>query len=109
MSLTQRQPIDARERGEEIVDRFFGAGSWRDAIVNRADVAATWLDRQRREARRTGDPRLEALVARAEPLIGPLPRRISTEDLPVICSQIRARAKCSSYSQLSSCLTPSAT
>lgn len=75
---------------EELVDRFFGPGPWREMLVNWEDAAAAWLARQRYEARRTGDPRLEALIARAEQLIGPLPRNTRTEDLPVACTRIRA-------------------
>lgn len=75
---------------EELVDHFFGPGPWRDALVNWADVAAAWLARQRREICRTADPRLEALVARAERLIGPVPCLTAAEGLPMVCSRIRA-------------------
>lgn len=38
---------------EELVERNFGPGPWRDAIENWAEVAASWLTRQRHEADRT--------------------------------------------------------
>lgn len=75
---------------EELVDRFFGPGPWRDALVNWTEAAAAWLARQRREISRTADPRLEALVARAERLIGPVPCTTPAEGLPMVCSRIRA-------------------
>jgi hypothetical protein len=76
---------------EELVDHFFGPGPWRAALVNWAEVATAWLARQRHEAHRTGDPRLEALIERAEQLIGPLPpSHTGTEDLPVVCSRVKA-------------------
>jgi transcriptional regulator with XRE-family HTH domain len=75
---------------ETIVDRYFGPGPWRDALVNWEDVAATWLARQRLEAHRTGDPRLQALIARAERLIGPLPLNTGIDDSPIACARIRA-------------------
>jgi transcriptional regulator with XRE-family HTH domain len=75
---------------EELVDRFFGPGPWRAAMVNWEEVAAAWLARQRFEARRTADSRLEALIARADELIGPLPPRIGLEELPVVHSRIKA-------------------
>lgn len=76
---------------ETIVDRHFGPGPWRDALVNWEDVAATWLARQRLEAHRTGDPRLQALIARAEHLIGPLPPNTGTDGhSPIACARIRA-------------------
>jgi hypothetical protein len=58
--------------------------------VNWEEVASAWLARQRLEARRTADPRLEALIARAEQLIGPLPPRIGLEEQPVVHSWIKA-------------------
>jgi hypothetical protein len=58
--------------------------------VNWADAAAAWLARQRREICRTADPRLKALVAKAERLIGPVPCPTPAEGLPMVCSQIRA-------------------
>jgi transcriptional regulator with XRE-family HTH domain len=75
---------------EELVDRFFGPGLWRDALVNWSEAAAVWLARQRREICRTADPRLEALVARAARLIGWTSCPKPAEDLPMICSRIRA-------------------
>lgn len=75
---------------EELVDRFFGPGPWRDALVNWTDAAAVWLARQRREIHRTADPRLEALVARAERLIGPASCVTQDDGLPMVCSRIRA-------------------
>lgn len=74
---------------EELVDRFFGPGPWRDVLVNWTDAAAVWLARQRREICRTDDPRLEALVARAVRLIGPVPCPTPAEGLPMVCSRIR--------------------
>ena len=75
---------------EELVDRFFGPGPLREAMVNWEEVASAWLARQRLEARRTADPRLEAHIARAEQLIGPLPPRIGLEEQPVVHSWITA-------------------
>lgn len=74
---------------EMLVDNLFGPGPFRQSVVNFGDVAALWLERQRHEATRTGDPRLEALIDRAERLIGPLPRREFSEDEPVVCSLLR--------------------
>ncbi|HLA14274.1 MAG TPA: helix-turn-helix domain-containing protein [Gemmatimonadaceae bacterium] len=74
---------------EELVDRFFGPGPWRDVLVNWADTAAVWLARQRREIHRTADPRLEALIARAERLIGPASCATQDDGLPMVCSRIR--------------------
>jgi transcriptional regulator with XRE-family HTH domain len=74
---------------EELVDRHFGPGPWRDAVANWPEVAAAWLARQRQEADRTGDPRLHALVARAEALIGPLPRDAGAGDSPTACARLR--------------------
>jgi len=75
---------------EEFVDRFFAPGPWREAVVNWTDAAAAWLARQRREICRTADPRLEALVAKAERLIGPVPCPTPAEGLPMVYSRIRA-------------------
>ena len=75
---------------EELVDRFFGPEPLRAALVNWEEVASVWLARQRLEARRTADPRLEALIARAEQLIGPLPPRTGLEEQPVVHSRIKA-------------------
>jgi len=75
---------------EKLVDRFFGPGPWRDVLVNWAEAAAAWLARQRREIYRTADPRLEALVARAERLIGSASCPTPAEGLPMVCSRIRA-------------------
>lgn len=74
---------------ETLVDSLFGPGPFRQIVVNFDEVAASWLARQRHEARRTGDPRLEALIDRAQRLIGPLPRRESNDDEPVVCSRLR--------------------
>lgn len=74
---------------EELIERHFGPGPWRDTVVNWADVATAWLARQRLEAHRTGDPRLEELITMAKRLIGPLPRRIGTDDMPMTCAQIK--------------------
>ena len=75
---------------EELVDRFFAPGPWRDALVDWTEAAAAWLARQRREIYRTADPRLEALVAKAERLIGPVPCPTPAEGLPMVYSRIRA-------------------
>jgi transcriptional regulator with XRE-family HTH domain len=75
---------------EELVDRFFGPGPLREALVNWEEAASVWLARQQFEARRTADARLEALIARAEQLIGPLPPRIGRDELPVVHSRIKA-------------------
>lgn len=74
---------------EELVDRHFGPGPWRDAIENWAEVAASWLTRQRHEADRTRDPRLHALVDQAAELIGPLPPGTVADDGPMTCARIR--------------------
>lgn len=74
---------------EDLIERYFGPGPWRDAVANWADVAAAWLARQRLEAHRTGDPRLQALITRAERLTGPLPRYTGTADTPMACAQIK--------------------
>ena len=58
--------------------------------MNWPEVAAAWLARHRVEADRTGDPRLQALVTRAERLIGPLPPGTDDADLPSLCARIRA-------------------
>jgi transcriptional regulator with XRE-family HTH domain len=75
---------------EELVERYYGPGPWRDRVVNWAEVATTWLARQRLEAHRTGDPRLEALITRAERLIGPLPHHAGTDITPMACAKIKA-------------------
>ena len=75
---------------EDLVDRLFGPGPWRATLVNWPDVAAAWLARHRVEADRTGDPRLRALISRAERLIGPLPEGTGTPELPALCARIRA-------------------
>jgi hypothetical protein len=75
---------------EELVERYFGPGPWRDTVVNWTDVATAWLARQRFEAHRTGDPRLEQLITRAERLIGPLPRHTGAEHMPMACARIKA-------------------
>ena len=69
---------------EALVDLFFGPGPWREALVNWPEVAAGWLSRQRAEGRRTGDPRLQALIARAEQWIGPLALRPTGGDQRVV-------------------------
>jgi transcriptional regulator with XRE-family HTH domain len=75
---------------EEAIDRNFGPGPWRDAVVNWDEVAASWLARQRYEVERTGDPRLQALVTRAERLIGPLPPGGGTaQGSPMTCARLR--------------------
>lgn len=74
---------------EELVDRNFGPGPWRDAIENWPEVAASWLTRQRHEADRTRDPRLHALVEQAAELIGPLPPGTVTDDGPMTCARVR--------------------
>jgi transcriptional regulator with XRE-family HTH domain len=74
---------------EELVDRFFAAGPWRDMLVNWPEVAAAWLARWQPEARRTGDTRLAALVRRAERLAGPLPQMPVSGEAPVVCSRLR--------------------
>lgn len=74
---------------EELVDRNFGPGPWRDAIQNWPEVAASWLTRQRHEADRTRDPRLHALVEQAAELIGPLPPGTVTDDGPTTCARVR--------------------
>jgi hypothetical protein len=73
---------------EELIDLYFGPGPGRDMVLNWADVATAWLTRQRLEAHRTGDPRLEELITRAKRLIGPLPRHSSTDDTPMACARI---------------------
>jgi hypothetical protein len=73
---------------EDLVELLFGAGPWRDAVVNWPEVAAAWLVRQRHEVRRTGDPRLAGLVAKAERLIGPAVLASSTSAGPMLCSRI---------------------
>jgi hypothetical protein len=76
---------------EEVIDRNFGQGPWRDMIVNWDEVAASWLVRQRHELERTGDQRLQALVTRAERLIGPLsPGSGGTaHGSPMTCARLR--------------------
>jgi transcriptional regulator with XRE-family HTH domain len=76
---------------EEVIDRNFGPGPWRDAVVNWDEVATSWLVRQRLEVDRTGDGRLLALVTRAERLIGPLPPGSGTaHGSPMTCARLRA-------------------
>jgi hypothetical protein len=75
---------------EELIERHFGPGPWREAIVNFPDVATAWLARQRAEAHRTGDPRLEELITKAERLIGPLPRDPAANGTPMACAQMKA-------------------
>src|SRR5262245_13420592 len=56
------------------LDLFVGPGSLRDAIENFAEVGATFLHRLRREVADGGpDPRLEALLGRAEALMRDVP------------------------------------
>jgi transcriptional regulator with XRE-family HTH domain len=74
---------------EELVERNFGPGPWRDAIENWPELAASWLSRQRHEADRTHDPRLHALVEQAAELIGPLPPGTVTDDSPMTCARLR--------------------
>jgi hypothetical protein len=74
---------------EDMVDMLFGVGPWRDSLANWPEVAGAWVDRQRQEARRTGDPRLESLISRAEALAGPLRRPSRNSDAPTVCSKIR--------------------
>lgn len=73
---------------EDLVDRVFGSGPWRATVLNWPEIAAAWLARHRLEADRTGDPRLQALVTRAERLIGPLPPGTGDGDLPAFCARI---------------------
>jgi transcriptional regulator with XRE-family HTH domain len=74
---------------EELVDRTFGARPWRDSIINWSEVASAWIAGQRREAQRTGDSRLAALVERAQALIGPAPHLADNPDAPIVCSRMR--------------------
>lgn len=94
---------------ETLVDNLFGPGPFREIVVNFDEVAASWLARQRHEADRTGDPRLEALLDRAQRLIDPLPRR-EFNDEAVVCSRLRIgdqvlalyTSRCASTPQLTS-------
>ena len=75
---------------DELVDRFFGPGPWRDALVDWPEAAAAVAGSPNGANYRTADPRLEALVAKAERLIGPVPCPTPAEGLPMVYSRIRA-------------------
>lgn len=75
---------------EENVDAFFAPGGMNTVIENWAEVAWAYVDGQRREAARTGHPRLVALAERAARHLQGVPRpAVSGEGAPVVCPRFR--------------------
>jgi len=76
---------------EAIVDAWFGPGPFRELVENWQDVIRVGVASLRREARRTADPGLLELVARAEAhsLRGPDSDSDLDPDLPVVCPRLK--------------------
>lgn len=76
---------------EMIVDAWFGPGPFRELVDNWQDVAWAGIAGLRREATRTADADLMALVRRAEAHAAKIPRPegYPHADLPVVCPRLR--------------------
>ncbi len=76
---------------EEIVDLWYGPGPFRDMVENWPDVVWAGLATLRREATRSADPRLDALVKRAEAHLKTIPPPAPDGDveLPLICTRFK--------------------
>lgn len=74
---------------EALVERFFGPGPWRDRLINVEEVLAAWVGRQRLESLRTADPRVTALIQKAEGLVGTATDPGTGSDMPAVCTRIR--------------------
>ncbi|TPV96261.1 MAG: helix-turn-helix transcriptional regulator [Myxococcales bacterium FL481] len=75
------------------IETFLGPGMYRQIVENWADVAWATFARLRREATTSGsDPRLAALLARAETLMAdaPAPAKHVHADAPAIATRLRA-------------------
>jgi transcriptional regulator with XRE-family HTH domain len=75
---------------EAIVDMWFAPGAFRDLVENWPEVILAGLESLRREARRAADPRVLALLRRAEAHAHdiPVPQGASPHS-PVICPRFR--------------------
>jgi hypothetical protein len=76
---------------EAIVDLWYGPGPFRDAVENWPDVAWAGMATLRREVTRTADPRLDALVQRAEAHLKtiPPPENGAHAETPLVCTRLR--------------------
>jgi hypothetical protein len=77
-------------RPEEIVDRWFGPGPFRQLVANWPDVVWAGVAGLRREASRGADPDLLALLRRAETHARsiPSPHSEAMPDVPVVCPRL---------------------
>jgi hypothetical protein len=76
---------------EAIVDLWYGPSPFRDMVENWPDVVWGGLATLRREATRTADSRLDALVKRAEAHLKtvPPPALDGDVELPLICARFK--------------------
>lgn len=76
---------------ETIVDLWFGPGAFRDLVENWQDVVWAGVAGLRREATRTAEPKLLALLKAAESHANglPQPEPGANPDLPVVCPRLR--------------------
>ncbi len=76
---------------EAIVDMWYGPGPFRDLVENWPDVVWAGVATLRREARRTADTELLALVRRAEAHLDsvPQPEPDSEPELPFVCARLK--------------------
>lgn len=76
---------------EAIIDLWCAPGPFRALVENWVEVMWAGIDSLRREARRTADARIIALLERAEAHAGGIPRPVSSLDaeLPVVCPRFR--------------------
>jgi transcriptional regulator with XRE-family HTH domain len=76
---------------EAIVDLWYGPGPFRQLVENWEEVVSAGVAALRREARRTSDPLLLALLRRAEAHAGAIPAPAAgvPPELPVACPRLR--------------------
>jgi transcriptional regulator with XRE-family HTH domain len=76
---------------EAIVDLWYGPSPFRDMVENWPDVVWAGVATLRRDATRTADQRLDALVKRAEAHLKTVPPPSSggDADLPLICTRLK--------------------
>ncbi len=86
---------------EQVVDLWFGAGPYREQVVNWADVVRSTLITLRRELLVTGDGEVAALLHRAEELTRDLPLQelksgddgVDSAAMPVACPILRVNGQ----------------
>ncbi len=76
---------------EQLVDMWFGPGPFRALVDNWNDVVWAGIAALRREASRSGDPAMAALVERAERHAQGIPASTASTlaDVPVVCPRLQ--------------------